>query len=206
MAQFFPNSGGGSSTVAGSNKQVTYNDNGVAAGDANLIFDKTVGGLGIGATAPEHRLDLVKTAGSLQYPLKIQNKHADGALQGIGMLFRIAGTETGRGKGAIAYYSTAPSWNKGDLHILQNTASDTSVAAITDSVMVIKNDGKVGIGAAIVPTAKLDIDSDIVRLRTAKTPATAGATGNAGDICWDANYMYVCVATNTWKRVAIATW
>lgn len=65
--------------------------------------------------------------------------------------------------------------------------------------------GNVGIGATS-PTAKLDINSDILRLRTAKTPASAGAAGNAGDFCWDANYIYICVATNTWKRVAIATW
>lgn len=38
------------------------------------------------------------------------------------------------------------------------------------------------------------------------TPASAGATGKAGSIVWDADYIYVCTATNTWKRVAIATW
>ena len=37
-------------------------------------------------------------------------------------------------------------------------------------------------------------------------PATAGATGTAGDIRYDADYIYICTATNTWKRVAIATW
>ena len=37
-------------------------------------------------------------------------------------------------------------------------------------------------------------------------PATAGATGAEGDIKWDADYIYICTATNTWKRVAIATW
>lgn len=37
-------------------------------------------------------------------------------------------------------------------------------------------------------------------------PASASASGTAGDITWDANYIYVCVANNTWKRVAIATW
>jgi hypothetical protein len=56
------------------------------------------------------------------------------------------------------------------------------------------------------PTAKLDVNSDIIRLRTAKTPASASATGNTGDICWDANYIYICTASNTWKRVAISTW
>ncbi len=39
-----------------------------------------------------------------------------------------------------------------------------------------------------------------------RTPASAGATGTAGDISWDANYIYICTATNTWKRVAISTW
>ena len=38
------------------------------------------------------------------------------------------------------------------------------------------------------------------------TPASATATGTAGEVAWDANYIYICTATNTWKRVAISTW
>jgi hypothetical protein len=38
------------------------------------------------------------------------------------------------------------------------------------------------------------------------TPASATATGTTGTIVWDADYVYVCTATNTWKRAAIATW
>tara|TARA_R110000796_G_scaffold48676_4_gene116740 strand:+ start:2472 stop:3830 length:1359 start_codon:yes stop_codon:yes gene_type:complete len=46
-----------------------------------------------------------------------------------------------------------------------------------------------------------------VSLNTATlTPATASATGTAGDIAWDASYIYVCTATDTWKRSAISTW
>jgi hypothetical protein len=52
----------------------------------------------------------------------------------------------------------------------------------------------------------LDVNADSIRVRTAQTPATAGAAGNQGEIAWDADYIYVCVATDTWKRVAIATW
>jgi hypothetical protein len=37
-------------------------------------------------------------------------------------------------------------------------------------------------------------------------PASAGAAGVAGTITWDSGFIYICVATNTWKRVAIATW
>lgn len=39
-----------------------------------------------------------------------------------------------------------------------------------------------------------------------KTPANATDTGNVGEICWDANYIYVCVANNTWKRTALSSW
>tara|TARA_R110000824_G_scaffold117470_5_gene269477 strand:+ start:4951 stop:5586 length:636 start_codon:yes stop_codon:yes gene_type:complete len=38
------------------------------------------------------------------------------------------------------------------------------------------------------------------------TPASASATGTAGDMAWDASYIYICTATDTWKRVAISTW
>ena len=37
-------------------------------------------------------------------------------------------------------------------------------------------------------------------------PASATAAGTLGEIRIDANYIYICTATNTWKRVAIATW
>jgi hypothetical protein len=53
---------------------------------------------------------------------------------------------------------------------------------------------------------KVTLKGDTIQIATAKTPATAAAAGNAGDICWDADYIYVCTATNTWKRSAIATW
>jgi len=37
-------------------------------------------------------------------------------------------------------------------------------------------------------------------------PATATSTGTAGQIIADNNYLYICVATDTWRRVAIASW
>lgn len=38
------------------------------------------------------------------------------------------------------------------------------------------------------------------------TPASASAAGAAGTITWDSSYIYICTATNTWKRAAISTW
>lgn len=37
-------------------------------------------------------------------------------------------------------------------------------------------------------------------------PASAGAAGVAGSIAYASGFLYVCVAANTWQRVAIATW
>lgn len=37
-------------------------------------------------------------------------------------------------------------------------------------------------------------------------PATATSTGVAGTVAWDASFVYVCTATNTWVRAALATW
>lgn len=77
----------------------------------------------------------------------------------------------------------------------------------TGEASICTNGGNLGIGTAMgSSTAKLDVNSDTIRLRTPKTPASASAAGNAGDICWDSNYLYVCVATNTWKRTALASW
>jgi hypothetical protein len=58
-----------------------------------------------------------------------------------------------------------------------------------------------GTGATTVDGARTNF-----RLGINQTPASAAATGVAGTIAWDSNYIYVCVATDTWKRVAIATW
>lgn len=37
-------------------------------------------------------------------------------------------------------------------------------------------------------------------------PASAADTGTTGEIRTDADFIYVCTATNTWKRTAITTW
>lgn len=37
-------------------------------------------------------------------------------------------------------------------------------------------------------------------------PANASSTGVAGTITWAAGFLYVCTATNVWKRAALATW
>jgi len=69
--------------------------------------------------------------------------------------------------------------------------------------------GNVGIGTTS-PSQKLEVDgqvlSDGYRLAAMQTaPATRNSTGTLGEIVIDGNHMYVCYATNSWSRVALAT-
>ena len=65
--------------------------------------------------------------------------------------------------------------------------------------------GNLGVGTAS-PEVKVDVNGNAIRIRSTGTPSSASDFGTQGEIRWDANYIYVCIATDTWKRVAISTW
>lgn len=52
----------------------------------------------------------------------------------------------------------------------------------------------------------LDTRLTVVETRFVSVPSTATSSGTAGQMAKDANYLYICIATNTWKRVALSTW
>ena len=73
---------------------------------------------------------------------------------------------------------------------------DIGLTADTNLIQIAANAAKIN--------GSLEVTSN---LRTAtQTPASASATGSTGTIAWDASYIYICTATDTWKRVAISTW
>lgn len=49
-------------------------------------------------------------------------------------------------------------------------------------------------------------DGSTLPKRLSAVPASATSAGNTGDIAWDSNYAYFCVAFNTWRRIALTTW
>ena len=59
-------------------------------------------------------------------------------------------------------------------------------------------------GGGMADDGNLSTIEDI-RCHLVQTPASATAAGVAGTIVVDATHIYVCVATNTWKRADIAT-
>lgn len=52
----------------------------------------------------------------------------------------------------------------------------------------------------------LTTSANKIALGASRTPESATDTGTAGEVCWDANYVYVCVAANTWRRAALSSW
>jgi hypothetical protein len=79
-----------------------------------------------------------------------------------------------------------------------------TVSGNTDLVDVVI-DGDATIYNDLSVQGIINATTSSIRIRN-RTPASATATGTTGTIVYDANYIYVCVATNTWKRVAISTW
>jgi hypothetical protein len=55
-------------------------------------------------------------------------------------------------------------------------------------------------------TYNFTVSSIVGTIADVTAPTSATSKGVTGQIATDANYIYVCTATNTWKRAAIATW
>ena len=84
--------------------------------------------------------------------------------------------------------AVTPSLNATHLNGVQETTTSTANT-------IVKRDSN---GAITNSQYKLSA------LNTA--PASATATGTLGEIRIDANYIYVCTATNVWKRTPLTTW
>ncbi len=84
-------------------------------------------------------------------------------------------------------------------------SSGTNLSLISLGVMSLASVGPIDIDSG-TGSNPITIKSGPLILETSLPPATASSTGVRGTIAWDADYVYVCTATNTWKRSALTTW
>ena len=178
-------------------------------GGKGIFVEDSSGNVGIGTTTPGQKLHVAGNS-YLNGTVDINNNLLDNVVS-------IRGMSTDWTSIAFSIYDLVFSTRtnigaaaerlkiEGGAVIDDILISNSNLNVNSGQLYVQQTTGNVGIGTT-GPTAKLDINSNILRLRTAKTPASAGAAGNVGDICWDANFIYVAVATNTWKKASIATW
>ena len=178
--------------------QVALSTNGVqrinieADGDINIdsggvFYDATNNRLAIGTTSPGTKFHVEET----------ETSGTNTAIQRIttasGGSFNIRCSDLA---------SAAPDWE-----ILTGNSEEIIFSPSSSEAARLDGSGRLLVGTSSNSGgALLQVNGDRIRVATAKTPASASDTGTAGEICWDASYVYVCTATNTWKRAALSTW
>ncbi len=53
--------------------------------------------------------------------------------------------------------------------------------------------------------ANINVSGSLV-LANVYVPTLANSTGTAGQVAYDNNHVYICIATDTWKRANLAAW
>jgi hypothetical protein len=196
------------------NTEIDFEDDYIAleaAGTAVLVVSGSK--VGVGTSTPSQLLTLEGTAPCIQFTESGANRSkvfvndSDNLIlqqqqtnKHIVMKINDAGTvrEGFRLNGAVP-------------EIVVNETSDSLVDFRVESnnnthmLFIDGGNDKIGINTNN-PAQILDINGDTIRLRSQRTIPNSNTFGEAGEICYDANYIYICIATDTWRRVAISSW
>lgn len=190
----------------------------------NFIWDNVNTRVGIGTQNPIATLDVEDSSTSTTSEVKMQQYIAvldfgittSGVDYNYGSLIDMSrsgatgGTVSTRGQSITISSDNAGAGTSsaiGQAITVIGTADTTygltvTVPTYATSYAATFSGGNVGIGTT-TPAEALDVNSDSIRIRTAQSPATAAAC-NQGDIAWATDYIYVCVATNDWRRSALS--
>lgn len=91
---------------------------------------------------------------------------------------------------------------------ITNDASSRAIRNVPSDAFAVRKDG--GVTAPSMTPAVILQEGNISLINkewvNADVPATATSPGVAGQYAYDAGFVYVCIATNSWKRSAIVAW
>jgi hypothetical protein len=113
-----------------------------------------------------------------------------------------------------AFFGDVATKNDGYLYVVGNDVTGPSLGNVGNLILGSTNGlVKTFVGniaqANVVTTASesgFTVNKGAFVVAANSAPAANNSTGVAGTIAWDGDYVYVCVATDTWKRANLSTW
>jgi Right handed beta helix region len=123
-------------------------------------------------------------------------------LTGTGAVINRTGAST-----AFSYFGISTTGQFLQLGVDRNTGGGLATGSGGYSVVLNANSAGTNLHLATQGVVRftLDTNGNIVHVVKAP-PASATAAGVTGQIAWDDNYLYQCIATNVWKRSPLTTW
>jgi hypothetical protein len=168
------------------------------------------------------------SANAQGYELDFNNllQHYGETLQGAGLAAPIAvglsvtGASSKRSTSALLVAGPGTEiWNRGitfaNASVKQATFQDLTNSATSIEILGTHTTG-IDLSGASCTTSIKGFNFSVsgtgrttvyqLNVSTPNVPANASAAGTKGDIAYDSAYIYTCVAANTWRRAATATW
>ena len=173
----------------------------------------------VGQSAMHYTVDSSNNAAFGYHALSTLHTGGDATNTAVGY-YSLHSLYEGSGNTALGGYSGEPmtygfngtflGYNAGPTNdgLTNATAVGYNAQVATSDSLVLGGTGddavKVGIGTTS-PTQALDVNGNTIRVRQDRTPASSSEACLKGEMAWDGSYLYICVATNTWKRTALSS-
>lgn len=94
--------------------------------------------------------------------------------------------------GGLTYANTGP-----------NSANEPATPGNYFASIEVTDGGTEAVNAL---AGRIKTHSQMAVPRVVSVPDTATSTGTAGDMAYSSTYVYICTATNTWRRAALSSW
>jgi hypothetical protein len=144
---------------------------------------------------------------------KVNGKQAD---NDDVMLAMLAGNTGGTAPGFKTGISFGLSWGEfpiatgGTLIAVKARDYPTPTTPNTVAYGIDFREGVFSSAAIATPGFGVDPEGGItgksITVTNPSVPTTASSTGTPGQLAWDSSFIYVCIASNTWKRAALSSW